>query len=970
MRHALIATLLLSSISLQIGHADSPRAKKFGSPEPILFGTQQGTEQEIRDSIKAVDVLLKKESAAQQKDTLVLNRVNFLLLLARLQLVKNTSAASSKIADKTLSIAKIDVDALLAKKTLNREMTGKALLLSGLIAMYRDQDYVTPFTQALGVYPQSESSPWISLVLGEYYFEKGNFQAAEAAYSKFFHRNDARQKEMALYKLGWCYINKKDYTQAEKFFVRLIRGGSKSEYAVEGIKDLAYVMSLSRSDDEIVAIEKNLFKTKDGDAEIFLSRLIDYRAARQELSPNSPLLKAYAELNNPLRSKFALALLPLKSTKLEYASHAHLKAYQAALVEFKKEKTDQKLLVAWQQETEEILKSLVETRSGKVKSPEAWSPQELSGAIKTLTTFYLETFPGSPATNQIVKVRRDICTEVKDYACMMQTQNYILKDPKQAAFHQEATLEILRIWDELYRKNPGQFRARAVKQGLEFLKKYPDSKSAELTAYRVSEYFADAKDYSSAMKVLNNSFAKTNNQETFFKLQTMRFKEKMFKEILADTRVAPTTPRFVELRREAALQKAITDKAAGDLANYQRSIASFLETNPSPEKTKIAKVDLLSTLVDAKAYDSALQTFAKLGPSEQKNAAFQPILMNLWTYAFNKGDFEAAGKIIPNSPERQYSYLRLLNDLASDQLYSSTELKKMDRAKRTYLQNLMLVTKPSTLWVYFQQNPPEGWTEKNLAEWAYRLSKNSLDIPKSRATVKVFGPDYRFHQDDPRYNIILKQIAAVSVPSGDMLPKVFTQTFARALRKTQALRGDVTFILKKLSSEQQETLAGSMSELENKMAGAIRNSPLPDNLSEEQVSQYKSGLEKAAKEFDGQSTEFKKIAVAASEKKLNEQREFGQSDPKWPLNNLLETENAKPIGGLMAQNRTLAALVVSDMQNEKNKQSPETYYRLKLGILRPVWESSPLLKKYLSAELKNAGQLELVNEWKAKGKEG
>ena len=102
---------------------------------------------------------------------------------------------------------------------------------------------------------------------------------------------------------------------------------------------------------------------------------------------------------------------------------------------------------------------------------------------------------------------------------MIESQLRILTDPKQKSFHETAALELLRIWDELYRKDPKRYSQKSIKAATRYLNLFPQSKNWEISARRLAEYYTDANDHSAAVKVLEKICDRYLNKENFWRLK-------------------------------------------------------------------------------------------------------------------------------------------------------------------------------------------------------------------------------------------------------------------------------------------------------------------------------------------------------------------------------------------------------------------------------------------------------------------
>jgi predicted negative regulator of RcsB-dependent stress response len=959
---ALVALFLLfSSAEAQVRGAQ-PRFISKGETLEI-FNEMQKSSAETNELIHAVDVLLKKPIPQAQKDTLLLNRASYFLTLTKIDFLKSKNMELSSEGHKWLETAESDIHHLHALEYQSNEFKSKIFLMEGLAHLYRDESYEESFLNSIAQNPKSSSNPWTAIMLAEFYFDKAEYVTAQSFYKKYFTKLDPKQKELAIYKLAWCALNTKNYPDSEKYFIQLVEKRSKSEIAKDALKDLGYVMSLYRTDPEIIVAAAAAFKQRPEVHLSFLMTIMSYREARQELKPDSPFFAAISKMDGFPSAKFQLFLSASRSSNKGYASHEHLKAFHGVAGVYTA-KLDQEARSAFILETEAIIKSFYETYSGKVKSPENWTRVELNNSLRQLIDYHLKTFPESPMMTQMIAVKTELCTQVKDYRCMIESQLHILANPKQHAFHEEATLELFKIWDELYKKDPKKYSERSIGAAERFIKAFPKSKSWELGARRLAEYHSDLNNHKAAVDVLKLTYEKFPNEENFWRLQNSRFKAAQYAELLADGGSENAPPRIIELRREAALQKAVIDKQKGDLNDYEKSISAYISTNPSEEKIRVARVDYFATLLEKSEQKRLKDEWMKLDNKEKLHQDYRKILSHLWSDFFKDGNFRDALEVVPASTDPNLHYMRLLSQMAAGEKFAFTELKTLDSEKRLYLESLLLLTEYQSLWDHFRAEPPRGEEERTLAAWAYRLSSGNMEIVKNSTSVKVLGDNFDFATPQSGFPSLRKRIAEVPVPKAGLAMKPYATLLGRALQDVRFLRKKVAYALKQMRGPEQESLSLEMSALEQKLGVAIQASPIPEKLSPEDEATYKSKLSEAAGEFVTQAEEFKKIAESSKQQRLAAELSV-PSNTSWPASEEWNISKFKSVRTIASDNNIVAAILLLDLLNNESKdENKSTYYRLRFKVLRPLWEKSALMRQYLATELKRAEQLQILEEWR------
>lgn len=79
------------------------------------------------------------------------------------------------------------------------------------------------FTMLIKKYPSSQYIPDTLLAFGEFFFEIDEIESALRFYEKASKYKDSKVYGFALYKMGWCYFNLKEYEKAMERFILVIR---------------------------------------------------------------------------------------------------------------------------------------------------------------------------------------------------------------------------------------------------------------------------------------------------------------------------------------------------------------------------------------------------------------------------------------------------------------------------------------------------------------------------------------------------------------------------------------------------------------------------------------------------------------------------------------------------------------------------------------------------------------------------
>lgn len=82
----------------------------------------------------------------------------------------------------------------------------------GLTSLGRESEAVQSYMRITREFPKSEYAGNAHLALGDYYFDRANFQEATRSFRRATAFKNQVQKGWALFKLGWCYYNLSNYS--------------------------------------------------------------------------------------------------------------------------------------------------------------------------------------------------------------------------------------------------------------------------------------------------------------------------------------------------------------------------------------------------------------------------------------------------------------------------------------------------------------------------------------------------------------------------------------------------------------------------------------------------------------------------------------------------------------------------------------------------------------------------------------
>ncbi len=228
----LLATVLAIAATLEVGGA---LAQQTTRPDTIRIDTL--SRPDIERTINLCWDILKKYPDSEFAPTLMFQLMQLYMRSAELELDLAMSRYEEALKDfesgKTtvepplprIDLSKaIDVGLTLLKTYPNVRF--KAKVLYSLALCYDKQEmgeeYIATLERLIAECPDDPLVPETHFRIGEYYFDRRQYEKSVAAYSKLLDYWESPYFDMALYKLAWSYFNLGDYPNAISSFVYLI----------------------------------------------------------------------------------------------------------------------------------------------------------------------------------------------------------------------------------------------------------------------------------------------------------------------------------------------------------------------------------------------------------------------------------------------------------------------------------------------------------------------------------------------------------------------------------------------------------------------------------------------------------------------------------------------------------------------------------------------------------------------------
>ena len=122
----------------------------------------------------------------------------------------------------------------------------------------KEKDSARIFTQLIQKYPNSAISGEAYASLGDYYFERNDFNNAQANFSKALKYKRSKRYLWSVFKLGWCAYNLGDYRKGLNFWKQLVSmakngTGQDAQLRDEALRDMVYAFAELKMIEEAIA---------------------------------------------------------------------------------------------------------------------------------------------------------------------------------------------------------------------------------------------------------------------------------------------------------------------------------------------------------------------------------------------------------------------------------------------------------------------------------------------------------------------------------------------------------------------------------------------------------------------------------------------------------------------------------------------------------------------------------------------
>jgi tetratricopeptide (TPR) repeat protein len=961
----------------------------FQKSEAAPKGLLNVEKEEIVNTLKGINLLLSKDPTPAEKIKLLLNRSMATYSLARKRLIESSARTVDATGNRLLNVAFKDAMDVARTPGLPAPVKARALYVAGLPLIYLDKvkEARNLFIESVNTDPKSENAGWMALFVAEDYFDGEQYREAIPFYSNFQAQMDPKEVELAKYKLAWTYLNLENPARTKALFIELIKNNPKEGFGKDSIKDLAFVLTTYSSETEILRVADDVFKDQQDQLVIdFLSAVMANLEVQNQVSLQSKVLARLLQIEKDPVKKLQYLLAGLRTARKEYASVYHFKAFLMIRDFMVKEgleggkKNFETVKSSLDIETQNIIKSYVETFAGRTKTPEKLSRDQIATSLKDLFTFYEKHFSDAKPFNPILRLWLDVCIEISDWKCVDIAADKLLQKPELKGIHQKVAFEQVVALDRLYTSTPKEFENRFVEKLEVFVTQFETAPQWGELSKKLGQIYVKNKETKKSLALFEKVFMKEKSADALYRLQWARFEAEMYEDVISEKRVpvGPTDPRIRDLQRESALKLAIQARKDNDFEAYSRVINFFLSLAPPADKAVAARRDYFNFMLEKNLIAPLVQEILKLPIPERFSKSYTDILERTWVKAMRQSMFREASIVVSSTDKKfrvsqQNLSRRFLSRLALGQRPGADELNELNSENKLYILGLTALARPELCLQYLNTQLPLRTKQiKSLAALALRIQSGSWNLVRNQRSVKLLGENYPF-TSVPDFNKlpVEKLIQKVVIPTQVIQSqKALARWTEDIVFQTRRVRSRIAKEIAKKPIDVQVRAVQSARELEMRVADFIKAQPVPKEFTGTQIDEYQKAIAEVVKEFTDQAAEFEKLEQKLIQVKGTQTQEIAMRElplpdlTKWNWSSFYQSTDGATLKTEIENHNYLGALIVLDLFRPEPLKETLDYYQLRSGILLSISDNKAL-RRYVLEELEQTKNLQIVNDWKA-----
>lgn len=969
--------------------SEDRRPRKSSAAKERPRGLLDASAEDILATIKSINLLLTTEKNDRDRVKLLLNRAMASYSLARRRLVEGQSLKLDATGQRLLKNAFQDAASALRVPGVSRGLAARAHYIQGLVLVYSGNAGKARerFIESINTDPKATEVGWMALFVAEEFFDDAQYREAVPFYTNHQAVMDLTEKELANYKLAWTYLNLQNPARSQQLFIELIKAEPDAALLRDTMRDLAFVVTTYSKDTDVIALAESVFTSKQVAFRIeFLEYVLANLETQNSVALHAVVLQKLLTMQKDPVKKVQYLVAGLRTSRRGFASRDHFRAFED-LAEYLKTgafksasgSDAEAVKKAMDVEVQNLMRAYIETYSGRTKTPEKFSREQLSASLIGLFTFYEEYFPKTATFSTVLKLWLEVCVDDKNWSCVDAQADKIIAREDLKDVHERVALDQLIALENLNKDPQAKVRDRLMDRLSQFVSKFPKSPRWPEISARFGEYHMQDKSYSRAMRIFEDLFVRQATVVDLYRLQWARFEAQEYKLVVAEARPAsgPPDPRIVDLKRESFLRLAVKAREADEFKNYLGFIRGFLSLGPAPDKALAARKDLYNYMLERKLYVELSKELSDLPDQVRFSKSLDEIVARTWLMNMRLGNFPDATRVVSPKGSKQKINAQLrsrqfLSLIASGEQPSGELFLETEATNRIYALGVLALTKPGLALRFLSLSAPQRTEElQNIAALALRMQSAKWVLPPTKDNAAMLGPKYPFGVEPSQDLLpVEKQITKIDIPTrpisnqqelGRRTQEIVSSTRTVRARLTKQIQGKIPVV--------QTRALRKAKDLELRTALFIENQPLPAGLTGAQIDEYQAGIAQVVQEFRGQAAAIDQLLAQVNENARAQAVEFHSrflplpDMTQWPWPAAYKAEELAGVRRLLEDHNHLGALLALDLLRPEPLASPLDYYWIRAGVLLSSADNE-VLRRYVLDELVQANMGEIADYWR------
>ncbi|AZZ37422.1 hypothetical protein CIK05_11660 [Bdellovibrio sp. qaytius] len=959
-------TTCLLLVSPQV-FADAKPHKKAKNLTSNLLQAENAPKSDItkyKNQLEAINLILGNEKNETKQYELYIKKANIHLLLAQaLGYIRVDKAKMSDEEKKHLNESEKILITYEPKLKDNKNNLASLLYMRGLIhyEFGRTLEMIEAFKTSISLDSKNKRVPGLALIIAEYLYDADHYKEAISYYTAFQKSMTPYQKALANYKIAWSYIGLGDYNKGFDVFFKQIKSNEKNNFTNDSIKDLSFFMAQVKTEDEIIkAAEANGFDIETK-SKFYLAVIESFMTIDKKDKVSVLFTEALKIQKNPV-DRLKTRLYKLLFARREYPTHLEWELIGSLNEEIKlvsaadREKFFFTFATDLEAVMEHYIKNVLEVYNGKMLA---------KGSIKKENSFYIlynvinifsDFFPQSPKTVTVLNILIDLCQEASQLKCLTdiaaKSTELEKKEPQFKPLYKKAILSRLVIWEKAYDKDNEKYMSGFTQEAESFLAKFESAPENLKIRKKLVGVYLKSKANDKALVHAEKNIQVEPTLENYKPLLLIYFEKQQYQKIidLKDKIKSFANADTDDVLKETYIKLAEQYKKADDYKKYFENIMNYLAIQKDPAKRSIVMTDAMYTALKKEDMTIFIQLWDILPAENKKSPTMASLKDDVINYMIQSGDFRALSGFEASKPIK---FTEVIYKASLKMTFDQAQWGSIQRLKdeeRLYFYSNYVLENPETLARILKGT--KNAKEKVFLDIAKSLNSGVVTKEIRKAAVK---------------SKVLAKYNAIQWPSEKLSVEKYSSKAEKVVGDVRYLRNKAISELKDLELTEKLQLLKVMSQSEKKCSEMLTTSPLPANLTAEQVTEYKKGLADLAVEFNNQSAEFAKlsdevdkkiqeVAKAESDKILPE---FNSQKWPWPGNGGV----SQKAQDLADKKSLFAALVYLDRQLENKKIDNAGYVTIKVGLIANV-NRTEAGRELARQELVAANKSDLLEVWK------